>query len=107
MIINRTTNFIGCLCYRCDIYHLQKNLLLLQRLFKKAYLSPLERAVPPIRYSEADWLPLGLGSNPGEGMDVCECIVPSWHGGTRDSRRAANPLVMLMEGEDRWELLDH
>ncbi|GFW60450.1 transposable element Tcb2 transposase [Trichonephila clavipes] len=31
-------------------------------------------------------LPLGLGSNPGEVMDVCKCIVPSRHGGTLNSR---------------------
>ncbi|GFU65423.1 hypothetical protein TNCV_633461 [Trichonephila clavipes] len=36
---------------------------------------------------------LGLGSNPGEEMDVCKCIVPSQHGGTSNSRRAASPLV--------------
>ncbi|GFY10661.1 hypothetical protein TNCV_2194821 [Trichonephila clavipes] len=41
---------------------------------------------------------LGLGSNPGEDMDVCKCIVPSWHGGTLNSRRAASPLVKLVEG---------
>ncbi|GFX70196.1 uncharacterized protein TNCV_4616341 [Trichonephila clavipes] len=50
---------------------------------------------------------LGLGSNPGEDMDVCNCIVPSWHGGTLNSRRAASPLVRLVEGEDRWEAPDH
>ncbi|GFU93425.1 hypothetical protein TNCV_2728121 [Trichonephila clavipes] len=38
-----------------------------------------------------------LGSNPDdEDMDVCKCIVPSWHGGTLNSRRAANPLVRLV-----------
>ncbi|GFV91054.1 uncharacterized protein TNCV_1249361 [Trichonephila clavipes] len=47
-------------------------------------------------------VPLGLGSNPGEDMDVCKCILPSRHG-----RRAARPLVRLMEGEDRWEAPDH
>ncbi|GFV97031.1 hypothetical protein TNCV_3526171 [Trichonephila clavipes] len=31
-------------------------------------------------------MPLGLGSNPGEGMDVCKCIVPSRHGGCKSSR---------------------
>ncbi|GFW68576.1 uncharacterized protein TNCV_529311 [Trichonephila clavipes] len=50
---------------------------------------------------------LGLGSNPGEGMDVCKCIVPSRRGGALNSRRAANPLVRLVEGEERWETLDH
>ncbi|GFS99491.1 hypothetical protein TNCV_4534591 [Trichonephila clavipes] len=34
------------------------------------------------------------------------CIVPSWHGGTLDSRRASSPLVRLVEGEERWETPD-
>ncbi|GFW93870.1 RNase H domain-containing protein [Trichonephila clavipes] len=38
-------------------------------------------------------VPLGLGSNPGEDMDVYKCIVPSPHGGALNSRRAASPLV--------------
>ncbi|GFX83489.1 uncharacterized protein TNCV_324381 [Trichonephila clavipes] len=49
----------------------------------------------------------GLGSNPGEGMDVCKCIVLSRHGGTLNSRRAASPLMRLVEGEKRWEANDH
>ncbi|GFX27451.1 transposable element Tcb1 transposase [Trichonephila clavipes] len=32
-------------------------------------------------------------------MDVCKCIVPSRHGGTLNSRRAASPLVRLVERE--------
>ncbi|GFX43014.1 uncharacterized protein TNCV_436301 [Trichonephila clavipes] len=58
------------------------------------------------------WLPVplktrpGIGSNPGESMDVCKCIVPSRHGGTQNSRRAASPLVRLVEGEQRWEASD-
>ncbi|GFY16793.1 uncharacterized protein TNCV_4337941 [Trichonephila clavipes] len=52
-------------------------------------------------------VPLGLGSNPEEDMDVCECIVPSGHGSTLNSRRAASPLVRLVEGEERWEAPDH
>ncbi|GFW40320.1 uncharacterized protein TNCV_1018781 [Trichonephila clavipes] len=44
-------------------------------------------------------VPLGLRSNPGEDMDVCKCIVPSRHGGSLNSRRAASPLVRLMEGK--------
>ncbi|GFW14448.1 uncharacterized protein TNCV_298681 [Trichonephila clavipes] len=47
-------------------------------------------------------VPLGLNSNPGEDMDVCKCIVPSWHGGTLNSLRAASPLVRLVEGEIEW-----
>ncbi|GFU09306.1 uncharacterized protein TNCV_1586941 [Trichonephila clavipes] len=51
--------------------------------------------------------PLGLSSNPGEDMDVCKCIGPSRHGGTLNSRRAASPLVRLVEGKERWEAPDH
>ncbi|GFT64762.1 uncharacterized protein TNCV_4545101 [Trichonephila clavipes] len=40
-------------------------------------------------------------------MDVCKCIVPSWHGGTLNSSRATSPIVRLMEGEERWETYDH
>ncbi|GFX74591.1 uncharacterized protein TNCV_1158081 [Trichonephila clavipes] len=40
-------------------------------------------------------------------MDICECIVPSRHGGTLKRRRAASPLVRLVEGEERWEAPDH
>ncbi|GFW90384.1 hypothetical protein TNCV_3509321 [Trichonephila clavipes] len=43
-------------------------------------------------------VPLRLGSNPGEAMDVCKCIVPSQHGGTLNSHRAASPLVRLVGG---------
>ncbi|GFW72974.1 hypothetical protein TNCV_830971 [Trichonephila clavipes] len=46
-----------------------------------------------------------MGSNSGEGMDTCKCIVPSWHGGTVNSRRAASPLVRWVEVEERWEAL--
>ncbi|GFX41471.1 hypothetical protein TNCV_3490111 [Trichonephila clavipes] len=31
-------------------------------------------------------------------MNVCKCIVPSRHGGSLNSRRAASPLVSLVEG---------
>ncbi|GFW63957.1 uncharacterized protein TNCV_706631 [Trichonephila clavipes] len=40
-------------------------------------------------------------------MDVCKCIVPARHGGTLNSRRAASPLVWLVEGEERWEVSNH
>ncbi|GFX09014.1 uncharacterized protein TNCV_4165931 [Trichonephila clavipes] len=40
-------------------------------------------------------------------MDVCKCIVPLRHGGTLNSRRAASPLMWLVEGEKRWEAFDH
>ncbi|GFU26083.1 hypothetical protein TNCV_5105411 [Trichonephila clavipes] len=48
-------------------------------------------------------VPKGLGSNPGEAMDVCKRIVSLWHGVTLNNRRAASPLARLMEGEERWE----
>ncbi|GFY34972.1 uncharacterized protein TNCV_155491 [Trichonephila clavipes] len=34
-------------------------------------------------------------------MEACKCIVPTRHGGTLNSRRAASPLVRLVEGEER------
>ncbi|GFV43105.1 uncharacterized protein TNCV_1410021 [Trichonephila clavipes] len=43
-------------------------------------------------------VPLNLDSNPGEDMDVCKCTVPSWHRRTLNSRRAASPLLRLVEG---------
>ncbi|GFU92587.1 cullin-4A [Trichonephila clavipes] len=49
----------------------------------------------------------GLGSNPGEDMDVCKCIVPLQHGGTLNRCRAASSLVWLVEGEVKWEAPDH
>ncbi|GFY27635.1 cullin-4A [Trichonephila clavipes] len=65
----------------------------------------------PLRPSNQKSFPpyftLGLGSYPGKYMDVCKCIVPSWHGDTLNSRLAANPLVRLVEGEERWEAPDH
>ncbi|GFT57514.1 uncharacterized protein TNCV_803711 [Trichonephila clavipes] len=56
---------------------------------------------------DADCSAVGTGLNPGEDMDVCKCIVPLRHGGTLNSRQAAKPLVRLVEGEERWEALDH
>ncbi|GFX33590.1 hypothetical protein TNCV_1932571 [Trichonephila clavipes] len=32
--------------------------------------------------------------------------VPLWHGGTLNCRRAASPLVRLVEGEERWKAPD-
>ncbi|GFX02503.1 uncharacterized protein TNCV_727571 [Trichonephila clavipes] len=40
-------------------------------------------------------------------MDVCKCIVPLRQGCTLNSRRAANPLVRIMEREERWEAHGH
>ncbi|GFV08306.1 hypothetical protein TNCV_327401 [Trichonephila clavipes] len=45
----------------------------------------------------------GLGSNPGEGMDVCKCIVPSRHEGTLNIRRAANSLVSGVVNESLYK----
>ncbi|GFX68062.1 cullin-4A [Trichonephila clavipes] len=50
---------------------------------------------------------LDPSSNPGEDMDVCKCIMSSRYGGTLNSRRAASPLVRLVEGEERWETPGH
>ncbi|GFS53312.1 uncharacterized protein TNCV_3845131 [Trichonephila clavipes] len=40
-----------------------------------------------------------------EDMDVCKCIVPSRHGATLISRRAANPLVRLVAWDGKWRPL--
>ncbi|GFX78933.1 uncharacterized protein TNCV_3912221 [Trichonephila clavipes] len=40
-------------------------------------------------------------------MDVCKCILPSRHGVTLNSLRAANHLLRLVEGEERWGAPDH
>ncbi|GFX46501.1 hypothetical protein TNCV_4549401 [Trichonephila clavipes] len=56
--------------------------------------------------SDNDYSAVGLGSNPGEVMDACKCIVPLQHGGTLNSRRAASPLVRLVEDKKRWEASD-
>ncbi|GFS57581.1 uncharacterized protein TNCV_1402321 [Trichonephila clavipes] len=40
-------------------------------------------------------------------MGICECIVPSRHGGTLNRRRAASPLVSLVEREERREAPNH
>ncbi|GFV33041.1 uncharacterized protein TNCV_3364931 [Trichonephila clavipes] len=39
-------------------------------------------------------------------MDACKCILPSRHWSTINSRRAASPLVSLVEGEESWEAPD-
>ncbi|GFV83886.1 hypothetical protein TNCV_387941 [Trichonephila clavipes] len=40
----------------------------------------------------------GLNSDPGEGMNVCKCMVPVLHGATPNSRRAASPPVRFVGG---------
>ncbi|GFU67532.1 hypothetical protein TNCV_3239791 [Trichonephila clavipes] len=42
---------------------------------------------------------MGLGSNPGEDMDACKCIVNSRHGVTLNSCRVSSPLLWL----DKWK----
>ncbi|GFS55408.1 uncharacterized protein TNCV_1626961 [Trichonephila clavipes] len=48
-----------------------------------------------------------MGPSPGDGMDVCKCIGPSRQEGSLNSSRIASPLVRSVEGEERWEALDH
>ncbi|GFW96961.1 uncharacterized protein TNCV_4801741 [Trichonephila clavipes] len=52
-------------------------------------------------------VPWGLGLNHGEGIDVCKCIESLRHEGTLNSRRAAIPILNLVEGEERWEVPDY
>ncbi|GFU21406.1 hypothetical protein TNCV_891491 [Trichonephila clavipes] len=40
-------------------------------------------------------------------MYLWKCIVPLRYGGTLNNRRAASPLVRLVEREERWEAPDH
>ncbi|GFX70596.1 cullin-4A [Trichonephila clavipes] len=73
-------------------------------LTNKALIS--KRVAHPVQWlATLTAVPLGLGLNPGEDMDICECIVPLRLGGTLNSRCAASPLVRL--GEERWEAPDH
>ncbi|GFW02900.1 hypothetical protein TNCV_3732991 [Trichonephila clavipes] len=46
-------------------------------------------------------VPYGLGWNPGEGMDVCKCIVSLQHWVTLNNRRTAGPFVRWVEGKER------
>ncbi|GFV93112.1 down syndrome cell adhesion molecule-like protein Dscam2 [Trichonephila clavipes] len=50
---------------------------------------------------------LDLGSNPGEGMSVCKCIVPLRHEGILNSLQATSPLVMLLGGKERCMASGH
>ncbi|GFX63869.1 uncharacterized protein TNCV_4345841 [Trichonephila clavipes] len=52
-------------------------------------------------------MPLGLGLNPREDMDVCKRIVLSQYCGILNSHRVASPLDRLVEGEDMWEAPDY
>ncbi|GFU59875.1 hypothetical protein TNCV_4726421 [Trichonephila clavipes] len=49
----------------------------------------------------------GLGSNPGEHMDIKKNLVPLQQEGTLNSNRAASPFVWLVEREERWEVPGH
>ncbi|GFX24133.1 cullin-4A [Trichonephila clavipes] len=42
-----------------------------------------------------------------QSTSVGRCGTPLRHGSTLNSRRAASPLVRLVEGEERWEVHDH
>ncbi|GFT63551.1 DUF4817 domain-containing protein [Trichonephila clavipes] len=46
-------------------------------------------------------MPLGLDSNPGEGVNVCKYIVPSIKV-LQNSCRATSPLAKLVKGEEWW-----
>ncbi|GFV02033.1 hypothetical protein TNCV_2648821 [Trichonephila clavipes] len=39
-------------------------------------------------------------------MDVYKCIVSLLHGGTLNSRRAATPLMRLVDRGEKWEIPD-
>ncbi|GFW79411.1 hypothetical protein TNCV_2478181 [Trichonephila clavipes] len=51
--------------------------------------------------SDADCGAVGTGFESRRRHGVCKCIVPLRQGGTLNSRRAASPLVGLLEGEER------
>ncbi|GFS60139.1 uncharacterized protein TNCV_2826611 [Trichonephila clavipes] len=51
-------------------------------------------------WSVEDFRSLGLGSNPGEDIDVCKCIVPSRYEGTLNSRRATSSREVGGRGRD-------
>ncbi|GFV73417.1 uncharacterized protein TNCV_3389331 [Trichonephila clavipes] len=82
---------------------------ILQRI-TKPYILGVIQALGPLAptgmvVSDADCGAVGMGSNLGEDRDVCKCIVLLRHGGTLNSRRAASPLVCLVE--EKWEASDH
>ncbi|GFV48126.1 uncharacterized protein TNCV_3554051 [Trichonephila clavipes] len=53
-------------------------------------------------FGDVKMTPIGLESF----GSVSKCIVPSRHGGNLNSRQGANPLVSLVEGDERWETSD-
>ncbi|GFT66949.1 hypothetical protein TNCV_1348111 [Trichonephila clavipes] len=59
--------------------------------------------VPPSGIVTLTAMSQGLGLNPGEFMDFCNCFVTLRQGGTLNSRRAASPLGSLVDGEGRRE----
>ncbi|GFW81081.1 uncharacterized protein TNCV_4804491 [Trichonephila clavipes] len=52
-------------------------------------------------------VPLGMGSNLVEGMDVCKYIVPARHGGTLNIRQAKGPFARLVDRKEKWWAPDH
>ncbi|GFY13990.1 transposable element Tcb2 transposase [Trichonephila clavipes] len=79
-----------------------------QQLLDNVVQSMIRDVAHPVQWlATLTSVPFGLGSNPREDMDVCKCIVPSRHGGTLNSRRAASPPVRLVGGEEKWEASDH
>ncbi|GFY25561.1 hypothetical protein TNCV_2486811 [Trichonephila clavipes] len=82
-----------------------RSILVFNIVVGRAIITVVSKKSYPLLFAVAhpvEWLatltsgPLELGSSPGEDMDVCGCIVHSLHGGTLNSRRAANPLLTLV-----------
>ncbi|GFX41700.1 hypothetical protein TNCV_3110961 [Trichonephila clavipes] len=90
---------------RCTYQMIQKELNIGFAAINKIIHVELQNISRPtgIVVSDADCGAVGTGLNPGEETDVCKRIVPLRQGGTINSRRAASPLVWLMEEEERWE----
>ncbi|GFY19983.1 hypothetical protein TNCV_2146761 [Trichonephila clavipes] len=57
--------------------------------------------------SDTDFCGIGLGSNLGEAMVVCKCILPLRHRGNLNIRPASSHFEKLLEGETRWDSSDH
>ncbi|GFW07477.1 uncharacterized protein TNCV_3916101 [Trichonephila clavipes] len=57
--------------------------------------------------SDADYGTVGPGFKSRKRHRCLKCIVPSRHGNTLNSHRAACPLVRLLEGGKKWEAPKH
>ncbi|GFT86458.1 hypothetical protein TNCV_3259551 [Trichonephila clavipes] len=57
--------------------------------------------------SDTDNYAVGPRFESGEGMDIRQYKGPLRHENTLNSRRAASPLMRLVEEEERWEAPDH